>query len=99
MVAKRLGGYMSWVAECLFFSEVSKCLGDIMSGWQTVSVTQCLGVKMSVHQNVGVKVLGCKNFSSAKSQVSKCRRTAVLSQSPNLPYSKGVGSPVAAFPI
>ena len=56
-VAKRLGGYMSWVAECLFCREVSKCLGDTMSWWQNVSMTQCLGVKMSVRPNV--KELKC----------------------------------------
>ena len=54
-MAKRLGGYMSWVAECLFFPEVSKCLGDIMSGWQNVSATQCPGGKMSgSSQNVAI---------------------------------------------
>ena len=34
----------------------------MLSGWQNVSVTQCLGVKMSVHQNVKVSNVG----------VSKC---------------------------
>ena len=34
-----------------------------MSGWQNVSVTQCLGVKMTVRQNVKVsKRWGVKMF-------------------------------------
>ena len=69
-VAKRLGGYMSWVAECLFFPEVSKCLGYNMSGWQNVSATQCPGGKMSRLQNVRVsKCLSVK--------MSKCRNVEV----------------------
>ena len=61
---------MSWVAEVLFFPEVSKCLGDIMSGWQNVSATQCPGGKMSRLQNVRVsKCLSVK--------MSKCRNVEV----------------------
>ena len=74
-MAKRLGGYMSWVAECLFFPEVSKCLGDIMSGWQNVSATQCPGGKMSRLQNVRVsKCLSVKMSKCQNVEVSKVGR-------------------------
>ena len=53
------------------FSKVSKCLGDIMSGWQNVSVTQCLGVKMSVCQNV--KVLKCWGVKMSRLQNVRCQ--------------------------
>ena len=63
---------MSWVAECLFFPEVSKCLGDIMSGWQNVSATQCPGGKMSCLLNVRVsKCLSVKMSKCQNVEVSK----------------------------
>ena len=59
-----------------FFSKVSKCLGDIMSGWKNVSSSKFQCAKMSVHQNVKVsKCLGVASGLSAKWRVSKCRRT------------------------
>ena len=66
---------MSWVAECLFCPEVSKCLGDIMSGWQNVSATQCPGGKMSCLQNVRVsKCLSVKMSKCQNVEVSKVGR-------------------------
>ena len=42
-----------------------------MSGWQNVSVTQCLGVKMSVRQNV--KVSKCWGVKMSRLQNVRCR--------------------------
>ena len=73
--AKKMGGKTSrWLyvlgSRMSFFPEVSKCLGDIMSGWQNVSATQCPGGKMSRLQNVRVsKCLSVK--------MSKCRNVEV----------------------
>ena len=96
-MAKRLGGYMSWVAECLFFPEVSKCLGDIMSGWQNVSATQCPGGKMSRLQNVrvskylSVKMSKCRNVEVSKVgrlRNVRCRNVGEPQPDPVLPQGK-----------
>ena len=76
VMQKKMGGETSrWLyvlgSRMSFFPEVSKCLGDIMSGWQNVSATQCPGGKMSRLQNVRVsKCLSVK--------MSKCQNVEVL---------------------
>ena len=51
-----------WVSKCLDLYAVAQCLGGIMSGWQNVSVSKCLGARISCSHNVWVSTRG----------VSKC---------------------------
>ena len=87
---------MSWVAESLFFTKVSKCLGNTMSGWLNVSATQCPGGKMSCLQNVRVsKCLSVKMSKCQNVEVSKvgrlqnvwCRNVGEPSLAQSFPYS------------
>ena len=73
---KNCGKTSGWLyvlgSRMSFFPEVSKCLGDIMSGWQNVSATQCPGGKMSRLQNVRVsKCLSVKMSKCQNVEVSK----------------------------
>ena len=80
VMQKKMGGETSrWLyvlgSRMSFFPEVSKCLGDIMSGWQNVSATQCPGGKMSRLQNVRVsKCLSVKMSKCQNVEVSKVGR-------------------------
>ena len=43
-----------WVSKCLDLYSVAQCLGGTMSGWQSLLLSKCLGVK-----KWGVKMSGC----------------------------------------
>ena len=57
-----------WVSKCLDLYAVAQCLGGIMSGWQNVLLSKCLGAKISCSHNVWVSKRG----------VSKCPGVKML---------------------
>ena len=45
-----------WVSKSLHLYAVAHCLDGIMSGWQNIFLSKCLGVKKG-----GVKMAWCEN--------------------------------------
>ena len=64
-----------WVSKCLYFYAVSQCLGVIMSGWQNVLLSKCLGAQISCHLWVSKRGLSkCPGADMSDCRVPKCRR-------------------------
>ena len=51
-----------WVSKCLNFYAVAQCLGGILSGWQNVLLSKCMGVKIACSHNVWVSKRGVTKF-------------------------------------
>ena len=60
-----------WVSECLDLYAVAQCLGGIMSGWQNVLVSKCLGARISCSHNVWVWKRGVSKCPGVKDTMSR----------------------------
>ena len=69
-------GKLSWVqnacvSKCLDLYAVAQCLGGIMSGWQNVLLSKCLGAKISCSHNVWVSKRGVSKCPGVKMSGAK----------------------------